>query len=220
MIPPEQNGSFVANMEMVLDVYKRPFDPLYPVVCMDESPKQLIAETKVPIPASPGEVAKYDYEYKRCGVCNVFLACEPLAGKRTVKITERKTKLDWACFIDEIAGQYKTAEKITLVMDNLNTHNPGSLYESFPPDKAKALWDRFQFVYTPKHGSWLNMAEIELNVLTGQCLKRRIDDIETVKKEVAAWQESRNNRNVNVNWRFATSDARVKLSRLYPTLNS
>ena len=173
MIPPEQNGSFVANMEMVLDVYRRPFDPLYPVICMDESPKQLIAETKVPIPASPGNMAKQDYEYKRCGVCNVFLSCEPLAGKRTVKITERKTKLDWACFIEEIADQYESAEKITLVMDNLNTHNPGALYESFSPDKAKALWDRFQFVYTPKHGSWLNMAEIELNVLTGQCLKRR-----------------------------------------------
>ena len=128
MIPPEQNGSFVANMEMVLDVYKRPFDPLHPVVCMDESPKQLIAETKVPIPASPGVPAKHDYEYKRCGVCNVFISCEPLAGKRTVKVTERKTKRDWACFIEEIAGQYESAEKITLVMDNLNMHNPGALY--------------------------------------------------------------------------------------------
>ena len=139
MIPPEKNSSFVANMEMVLDVYKRPFDPLYPVVCMDESPKQLIGETKVPIPASPGKAAKHDYEYKRCGVCNVFISCEPLAGKRTVKVTERKTKRDWAYFIEEIAGQYESAEKITLVMDNLNTHNPGSLYESFPPYKAKAL---------------------------------------------------------------------------------
>jgi hypothetical protein len=220
MIPPEQNGIFVANMEMVLDVYKRSFDPLHPVVCMDESPKQLIAEIKVPIPASPGESAKHDYEYKRCGVCNVFLACEPLAGKRTVKITERRTKRDWAFFIEEIAGQYDTAEKITLVMDNLNTHNPGSLYESFPPDKAKALWDRFDFVYTPKHGSWLNMAEIELNVLTGQCLKRRIDNIDIVKKEVAAWQIFRNNKNAKVNWQFTAEDARIKLRRLYPTLDS
>ncbi|MBU2054414.1 MAG: IS630 family transposase, partial [Proteobacteria bacterium] len=219
VIPPEQNGSFVANMEMVLDVYKRPFDPLYPVVCMDESPKQLIAEIKVPIPASPGKAAKHDYEYKRCGVCNVFISCEPLAGKRTVKITERKTKLDWACFIEEIADQYESAEKITLVMDNLNTHNPGSLYESFPPDKAKALWDRFEFVYTPKHGSWLNMAEIELNVLTGQCLKRRIDDIEFVKKEVAAWQRARDNKSAKVNWQFTAEDARIKLRRLYPTLD-
>jgi len=219
VIPPEQNGSFVANMEMVLDVYKRPFDPLHPVVCMDESPKQLIAETKVPIPASPGESAKYDYEYKRCGVCNVFISCEPLAGKRTVKVTERKTKRDWACFIEEIAGQYESAEKITLVMDNLNTHNAGSFYESFPPDKAKALWDRFEFVYTPKHGSWLNMAEIELNVLTGQCLKRRMDDIGFVKKEVAAWQRTRDNKNAKVNWQFTAEDARIKLRRLYPTLD-
>ena len=207
-------------MEMVLDVYKRPFDPRYPVVCMDESPKQLIAETKVPIPASPGRTAKHDYEYRRCGLCNVFLACEPLTGKRTVKITERKTKLDWACFIEEIADQYKNAEKIILVMDNLSTHNPGSFYEEFPPNEAKALWDRFEFVYTPKHGSWLNMAEIELNVLTRQCLNRRIDHIEIVRKEVAAWHKSRNNKNSKVNWQFTTEDARIKLARLYPTLQS
>jgi DDE superfamily endonuclease len=205
-------------MEMVLDVYKRPINPNYPVVCMDESPKQLIAETKVPIPASPGNPAKYDYEYSRCGVCNVFMSCEPLAGKRMVKITERKTRVDWAYFIEEIAFQYEEAEKITLVMDNLNTHNAGSLYETFPPDKAKALWDRFEFVYTPKHGSWLNIAEIELNVLTSQCLKRRIDDIEIVKSEAAAWQNFRNNKNAKVNWRFTTENARIKLSRLYPTI--
>jgi len=207
-------------MEKVLEVYKRPFDPLHPVVCMDESPKQLIAETKCPIPASPGQPARHDYEYSRCGVCNVFLACEPLAGKRMVKITERKTKQDWAFFLEEIAVQYKDAEKITLVMDNLNTHEPGSFYESFLPEKAKALWDRFEFVYTPKHGSWLNMAEIELNVLTGQCLNRRIDDIGIVRKEVRAWQEFRNNRNAKVNWQFTTKDARIKLSRLYPTLDA
>ena len=220
MIPPEQNGSFVANMEIVLDVYKRPFDSRFPVVCMDESPKQLIGETKTPIWASPGQPAKYDYEYKRCGVCNIFMACEPLAGKRMVKITERKTKMDWAYFLEEIAAQYKSAEKITLVMDNLNTHTPGSLYETFPPDKAKALWNRFEFVYTPKHGSWLNMAEIELNVLTGQCLNRRIDDIEVVREEVQAWQEARNNKNAKVNWQFTAEDARIKLSRLYPTLEA
>lgn len=186
-------------MEMVLDVYKRPYDPRYPVVCMDESPKQLIAETRVPISASPGQLAKYDYEYKRCGVCNIFLASEPLAGKRMVTITERKTKRDWACFLEEIADQYESAEKITLVMDNLNTHNPGALYETFEPDQAKAIWDRFEFVYTPKHGSWLNMAEIELNVLIGQCLNRRIDDIAVVRHEVLAWQEFRNNKNAKVN---------------------
>ena len=220
MIPPEQNGSFVANMEMVLDVYKRPFDPLHPIICMDESPKQLISETRKPIPAAPGRSAKYDYEYKRCGVSNIFLACEPLAGKRMIKITDRRTALDWASFIEEIAAQYEQAEKITLVMDNLNTHKPGSFYEKFPPEKAKALWDRFEFVHTPKHGSWLNIAEIELNVLWGQCLKRRIDDIETVRKEAVAWQDIRNNKNAKVNWQFATADARVKLSRLYPTLKS
>jgi len=206
-------------MEKVLDVYKRPFDPFHPVVCMDESPKQLIGETKCPIPASPGQPARHDYEYSRCGVCNIFLACEPLAGKRMVKITERKTKQDWAFFLEEIAVQYNDAEKITLVMDNLNTHEPGSFYEAFLPEKAKALWDRFEFVYTPKHGSWLNMAEIELNVLTGQCLNRRIDDIGIVRKEVRAWQECRNNRNAKVNWQFTTKDARIKLSRLYPTLD-
>jgi len=210
----------VAHMEMVLDVYKRTLDSRYPVVCMDESPKQLIAETKIPISASPGKPARYDYEYKRCGVCNIFLACEPLAGKRLVKITERKTKQDWAFFLEDIASQYQGAEKITLVMDNLNTHTPGSFYETFPPDHAKALWDRFEFVYTPKHGSWLNMAEIELNVLIGQCLNRRIDDIEVVRKESTAWQEFRNNKGAKVNWQFRAEDARIKLSRLYLTIEA
>ena len=218
MIPPEQNGSFVANMEKVLDVYKRPLDPRYPVVCMDESPKQLIAETKTPIPATPGKVAKYDYEYKRCGVCNVFLACEPLVGKRMVEITERTTKQDWALFLEKIAKHYKSAKKITLVMDNLNTHTPGSLYETFQPENAKKLWDRFDFVYTPKHGSWLNMAEIELNVLRGQCLNRRIDDIDIARKEALAWQKFRNKKSSKVNWQFTTEDARIKLNRLYPTI--
>lgn len=203
-----------------MDVYKRPLDPRYPVICMDESPKQLIAETRIPIPASKGQPIKNDYEYKRCGICNIFLACEPLVGKRIVKVTKRKTQQDWAYFLLDIAGQYEAAEKITLVMDNLNTHDPGSLYETFPPDKAKAIWDRFEFVYTPKHGSWLNMAEIELNVLTGQCLNRRIDDITIVRKEVLAWQNFRNNKNAKVNWRFTAEDARIKLSRLYPTLES
>ena len=206
-------------MEMVLDVYKRPFDSSYPVVCMDESPKQLIAETKTPILGSPGQPERHDYEYKRCGVCNIFMACEPLAGKRMVKITERKTKKDWAVFLEEIASHYRKAEKITLVMDNYNTHTPGALYETFPPDQAKTLWDRFEFLYTPKHGSWLNMAEIELNVLIGQCLNRRIDDIEVVKSESSTWQEFRNNKDAKINWQFTTKDARIKLDRLYPTLN-
>ncbi len=207
-------------MEMVLDVYKRPYDARYPVVCMDETPKQLISETKTPIPASPGQPYRSDYEYKRCGICNIFMSCEPLAGKRMVKITERRTRRDWAQFLKELAELYKNAEKIILVMDNLSTHTPGSFYETFRPEKAKALWERFEFVYTPKHGSWLNMAEIELNVLIGQCLGRRIDNIEEVEREVSAWQEHRNNKNSKVNWQFSEEDARIKLSRLYPTFDS
>lgn len=220
MIPPEQDGNFVAHMEMVLDVYKRPFDPLHPVIRMDESPKQLISEIKSPTGVAPGQPARHDYEYKRCGVCNIFLACEPLAGKRFVKITERKTKQDWALFLEEISNQYQEAEKITLVMDNLNTHTPGSLYETFLPEKAKKLWDRFDFVYTPKHGSWLNIAEVELNVIHGQCLNRRIDNIEIVKTEVLAWQKYRNNSGAKVNWQFTSEDARIKLHRLYPAVDS
>jgi hypothetical protein len=203
-------------MERVLEVYKRPYDESRPVVCMDESPKQLIGETKTPIAAKPGSEEKYDYEYVRNGVCNIFMSNEPLAGKRLVKITERKTKQDWAVFLEEIAGQYMEAEKITLVMDNLETHKPGSLYESFPAEKAKALWDRFEFIYTPKHGSWLNMAEIELNVLMKQCLAGRIPDIEKVKTHAKAWQKARNNKNAKINWQFTTEDARIKLKRLYP----
>ena len=218
MIPPEHNGQFVAQMEKVLDTYKRPYDPKLPVVCMDESPKQLIRETRQQIDPAPGRPTRQDFEYERCGVCNIFMASEPLAGQRLVEVTERKTKVAWALFVEQIAQQYPEAEKITLVMDNLNTHQPGSLYEAFAPDKAKALWDRFEFVYTPKHGSWLNMAEIELNVVTRQCLRRRIDVIEVVRKEVAAWQTHRNNLDAKINWRFTTPDARIKLQRLYPTL--
>ncbi len=219
MIPPEQNGQFVADMEKVLGVYKRPYDTRFPVVCMDESPRQMIRETRKPIPASLGYPAKVDYEYERCGVCNIFMASEPLAGKRLVEITETRTKRDWAHFIEEIAHNYKKAKKITLVMDNLNTHKPGSLYETFSPQKAKALWDRFDFVYTPKHGSWLNMAEIELNVLISQCLSGRIDSIEKIRHQVAAWLNHRNNLRAKINWRFTTDKARIKLKRLYPTLD-
>jgi len=220
VIPPEQNGNFVACMEKVLEIYKRPYDQRFPVVCMDESPKQLIGEAKTPIAAEPGRPAKYDYEYKRHGVCNIFMACEPLAGKRFVKITEKKTKKDWAYFLEEIAARYSKAERITLVMDNLNTHTAGSLYETFKPTEAKQLWDRFDFKFTPKHGSWLNMAEIELNVLTGQCLNRRIDNIEEVRKESSAWQAYRDNKNSKVNWQFTANDARVKLARLYPSIDA
>lgn len=184
---------------------------------MDESPRQLIAEVKVPIPASPGQSARYDYEYKRCGTCNIFMASEPLAGSRMVEVTDRKTKVDWALFVEKIASRYEEAEKIILLMDNLNTHTPGSLYEAFEPEKAKALWDRFEFVFTPKHGSWLNMAEIELNVLIGQCLNRRIAEIEVMRSEVKAWESARNRMKAGVNWQFTAEDARIKLKRLYPT---
>jgi hypothetical protein len=205
-------------MEQVLDVYKRPYDSRFPVICMDESPRQLIDEVKRPVPARPGQPARHDYEYRRCGTCNLFMANEPLAGKRMVEISESRTKVDWALFVEKIASCYEDAEKITLVMDNLNTHVPGSLYEAFAPEKAKALWDRFEFVYTPKHGSWLNMAEIELNVLIGQCLKRRISELEVMRSEVKAWESARNGMTAGVNWQFTTEDARIKLHRLYPTL--
>jgi hypothetical protein len=206
-------------MEQVLDVYKRPYDPRFPVVCMDESPRQLIDEVRAPVPCSPGQPARYDYEYKRCGTCNIFMGNEPLAGTRMVDVTERKTKIEWARFIEKIASRYEDAEKITLVMDNLNTHKPGSFYEAFAPEKAKALWGRFEFVFTPKHGSWLNMAEIELNVLIAQCLKRRIADMEVMRTEVKAWESARNGMKARVNWQFTTEDARIKLKRLYPTLD-
>lgn len=208
-------------MEQVLDVYKMPYNQDVPVVCMDESPKQLIKETREPIDMKPGKDKKVDFEYERCGVCNIFMANEPLVGKRYVEVKSTKTKKDWAFFIKELADvHYVDAHKIILVMDNLNTHSASALYEVFEPQEAKRIWDRFEFVYTPKHGSWLNMAEIELNVLNGQCLSRRIDNIETVKEEVEAWAESRNNMEAKINWQFTTSDARVKLKTLYPKLEA
>ena len=206
-------------MERVLDVYKEAYNPSYPVVCMDESPKQLIKETRIPIRRKPGFDERVDYEYERCGVANIFMVNEPLAGKRYVKVTERKTKTDWATLVKEIADDYyPQASKIRLVMDNLNTHKPASLYEAFPPQEAKRIWDRFEFIYTPKHGSWLNMAEIELHVLTRQCLNRRIGDMDTMIQEVAAWQQDRNNREAKINWQFTTDEARIKLRKLYPTI--
>lgn len=198
-------------MERVLDVYRRPYNTDIPVVCMDETPRQLIRDTRTPIPARPGQLERHDYEYERCGVCNVFMASEPLAGTRMTKVTERKTKVDWAQFLQDIAERYQAAQKITLVMDNLNTHSPGALYEAFPPDQAKALWDRFEFVYTPK---------IELNVMISQCLDRRIGSMEKLGAEVAAWQSHRDQIHAKVNWQFTTEDARVKLKRLYPTFDA
>jgi len=219
VIPPTQNSQFVAQMEQVLDVYKRPYDKHFPIVCMDESPKQMIKETRVPIRMKPVSDAKIDFEYERCGVANIFIASEPLKGKRYVEVTERKTKIDWAIFIKKIADEwYKNAEKIILVMGNLSTHKPSALYETFKPKEAKRIWDRFEFVYTPRHGSWLNMAEIELNVLMGQCLNRRIDCMKIMKEEVKAWESHRNNKKAVINWQFTTQDARIKLKRLYPTI--
>ncbi len=214
-----ESSDFVAHMELVLDVYKIAYSEAFPVICMDESPKQLIKESRTAIERKPGHDAKEDYEYERCGVANIFMANEPLAGKRYVKVTERKTKTDWAAFIKEIADKhYPLAQKIRLVMDNLATHKPAALYEAFPPEEAKRIWDRFEFIYTPKHGSWLNMAEIELNVLMGQCLNRRIDNIETIKQEVNAWQQDRNNKEATINWQFTNDKARIKLKKLYPTI--
>lgn len=221
MIPPQQNSHFVAAMEKVLDVYKRQYNKLFPVVCMDESPKQLIKETRSPIAMKPGQDRKEDFEYERCGVANIFMASEPLNAKRYVEVTERKTKNEWAKFVRGIADVwYRDAEKITLVMDNLATHTAAAFYEVYKPTEAKRILDRFEFVYTPKHGSWLNMAEIELNVLMNQCLNRKIDDIRIIEKEVKAWQKHRNNKESKINWQFTNEKARIKLKRLYPTILS
>lgn len=207
-------------MEEVLDVYKRPYDASRPVVCMDESPKQLISEARKGVPMGKGREARVDYEYIRHGMVNIFMANEPLKGKRMVEITRFKKKQDWAKFIRKIADEhYPQAEKITLVMDNFKTHSPSALYETFEPEEAKRIWDRFEFVFTPKHGSWLNMAEIELHVLNGQCLGRHISDIEEIAREVEAWQNDRNNKESKINWQFTTKESRIKLRRLYPSID-
>lgn len=221
MIPPEQSSDFVAHMEQVLDVYKRPYNKDYPVVCMDESPKQLIESGRLPVPMKQGQEARVDYEYVRHGVVNIFMANEPLKGKRRLEVTEFKTKKDWAKFIKEIADKdYPEALKITLVMDNFKTHAASALYETFEPEEAKRLWDRFEFIYTPKHGSWLNMAEIELHVLNSQCLNRHIATLEEVRTEAKAWEINRNNKDCKINWQFTNRNARIKLKRLYPSIYS
>lgn len=206
-------------MEDVLEVYKRPYDPKRPVVCLDETSKQLIGEVATPVPATPGQVAQYDYEYVRNGVANLFMISEPLAGQRDVEVTERRTKKDWAECVRKIADEmYPDAERIVLVEDNLNTHTPASLYEAFAPAQAKRLADRFEFHYTPKHGSWLDMAEIELGILGRQCLSRRIDNIDDLRRETKAWEATRNTAKTKVNWQFTTEGARIKLKRLYPSI--
>ena len=204
-------------MEDVLDVYARPCDEAYPVVCMDESSMQLIGEVHDPIPAACGHPKLVDDEYVRNGVASIFMEVEPLGGKRTVKITEHRTRIDWAHFIQEMLEQrYPDAKKVVLVMDNLNTHNTASLYTAFTPERARKLAERLEIHHTPKHGSWLNIAEIELSVLKRQCLSDRIADIETMRKEVRVWNTDRNNKNNKVDWQFTSSDARIKLKRLYP----
>jgi len=206
-------------MEDVLEVYQRPYDPEYPVVCMDESPKQLIGEVHPPIPIKPGSVEKIDAEYVRNGTVEIFMEVEPLAGKRHVAVTEHRTKIDWAAQIKEMLDiRYPDAKKVVLVMDNLNTHSTASFYEAFLPEEARRLAERLEIHYTPKHGSWLNIAEIELSVLQGQCLNRRIADIETMRNEVDSWQTNRNNQIKKINWQFTTDNARIKLKRLYPKL--
>ena len=206
-------------MEDVLEVYTRPYDPLRPQVCMDELSKQLVGETRTPIPAAPGQPERCDYEYVRHGVGNLFLFFEPLAGRREVKVTERRTMVDWAEAVRELVDvHYPDAEQIILVMDNLNTHSIGSLYEAFPPAEARRLACKLEIHYTPKHGSWLNMAESELSILARQCLNQRLPDRERLRREVTAWQDERNQAVTPMIWRFTTEDARIRLARLYPSL--
>jgi hypothetical protein len=206
-------------MEDVLEIYHMAYDPDYPVVCMDESCKQMIGEVRGPISCAPGQPARIDDEYVRNGVAEIFMEVEPLAGKRHITVTEHRTRKDWAMQIKQMLDErYSGVIKVRLVMDNLNTHNIASLYETFEPEEARRLAERLDIHYTPKHGSWLNMAEIELSVLKGQCLDRRIPDIGVMQTEVAAWERDRNNSMKNITWQFTTPDARIKLKRLYPKL--
>jgi uncharacterized small protein (DUF1192 family) len=206
-------------MEDILEVYQRPYDPHRPLVCLDETSKQLIAETRVPIAAKPGQPGRHDYEYRRNGTANLFMMFAPLEGWRHVKVTDRHTALDYAQVLKELSDtHFPGSEKIVLVQDNLNTHKPASLYEAFPPAEARRLVVRFEWHYTPKHGSWLDMAESELGVLSSQCLDRRIPDQQMLKEEVEAWEAERNRKHAKADWQFTTADARVKLKRLYPAL--
>ena len=219
VIPPDANAEFVCAMEDVLEVYQRPHDPARPVVCLDETSKQLIGEARTPIPAAPGRPERVDYEYARNGTANLFMLFEPLAGWRHVEVTERRTKVDFARVLRDLSDRYyPDAERIVLVMDNLNTHELASLYEAFPADEARRLAARFEVHYTPTHGSWLDMAETELSVLSRQCLSRRIDSVAVLTREIAAWERRRNEAEAVVDWQFTTADARIKLKRLYPSI--
>jgi hypothetical protein len=218
-IPPDSDAEFVCAMENVLEVYKRPYDPERPVVCFDEKSKQLVGEVAVPIPPAPGRVECHDYEYVRNGTANLFMLVEPLRGWRHVDVTSRRTKLDFARQMKDLADvHYPKAQLITLVMDNLNTHRLSCLYEAFPPVEARRIIDRIEVVHTPKHGSWLNMAECELSVLEKQCLGERIGDEPALRKGVSIWNTDRNTRSKKIIWQFKTPDARIKLRRLYPLI--
>ena len=220
-IPPEHSAEFVAAREDVLAVYQRPPDPTHPVVCMDETSKQLVGETRVALSAEPGQPRREDYEYERHGVANLFLFCEPLAGWREVQVTERRTRTEWAMAMCELSDRhYPAAERITVVLDNLNTHGPASFYEAFAAPEARRLAERFEFHYTPKHGSWLNIAEIEFSVLSRQCLDRRVGEAGLLRREIEAWQRKRNAASKIIDWQFTTVDARTKLKRLYPVIQT
>jgi len=219
VIPPEQNAAFVANMEDVLEIYKRPYNSSVPVICMDEQPTQLIKETRKEIVVEPGNPQRVDYEYERNGTAVNFMFTEPLGSWRKVNVRERKTAIDWAYEIRDLLNEdYPDVEKVILVCDNLNTHNIASFYEAFEPKQARQLVERLEIHYTPKHGSWLDVAEIELSVFTKQCLDRRIADIEKLREESKAWYCERNAKQKSVDWQFTTQDARIKLKRLYPQI--
>src|ERR1035437_3290608 len=219
VIPPDANAAFVAGMEDVLEVYQRPHDPAYPVVCLDETSKQLIAETRVPIAAKPGRPARYDYEYERNGTANLFMLFAPLEGWRHVEVTDRHAAVDYAQVLKDLADvHFASARTIVLVQDNLSVPSKASLYQAFPAPEARRLVERFEWHYTPKHGSWLNLAESELGVLTKQCLDRRIPDKQTLIDEIAAWQHDRNTSRTNADWQFTTRNARIKLKHLYPSI--
>ena len=221
MIPPEQNGEFVARMEDILDLYQKPYNPHIPVVCQDEKPVQLTQDKREPIPVKPGHPKREDYEYERHGVANIFLETEPLGGWRQVSVRERRTKQDWAYEIKDLLERcYPEAEKVVLVCDNLNTHKLGSLYESFSPEEARRLARRLEIRYTPKHGSWLNIAEIELSALSKQGLNQRIPGRETLLRITTFWMRQRNHKQKKVDWQFTTIDARTRLKRLYPLFQS
>ena len=218
-IPPQQNAEFVARMEDILSLYLKGYDPNYPVVCVDESSKQQLQEVVDSLAMKPGSLARYDNEYKRNGVSNLFMAFEPLRGWRHVKVTDRRKAVDFASFVEELVdNHYPEAQKVRLVMDNLNTHNVASLYKTFPPQKAFRIAQKLEIHYTPKHGSWLNMAEIEFSALLRQCTNRRIGDQQTLIEEIQSWEKKRNESTVKCNWQFKTSDARIKLRKLYPII--